>query len=185
MGVYQIGEVIKRTRESLGITQEELYDGICSAETLSRIENGKRPPSNANFRALMGRLGKDDEKYRMLVHSGDMETIMEAMNIDILISHDENEKAEKVFEHFKQMVDLEDNANRQYVIKTQALIDYSLGKISVQTKRERLVEAFLCTIPNYKEGMPGFVDMKLMIESIIQKVSSNAARMFLVFFMVL
>ena len=34
MGIYLAGEVIRRNRESMGITQEELCDGICSVETL-------------------------------------------------------------------------------------------------------------------------------------------------------
>nr|WP_297873834.1 helix-turn-helix transcriptional regulator [uncultured Blautia sp.] len=63
MGLYYIGEVIKRTRESLGMTQEELSEGICTTETLSRIETGKRTPNRANFKALMERMGRCGEKY--------------------------------------------------------------------------------------------------------------------------
>lgn len=58
MGIYAVGEVIRRTRESLGMTQEELCDGICDVVTLSRIENGRNTPSRANFEALMERMGK-------------------------------------------------------------------------------------------------------------------------------
>lgn len=73
MGVYLVGQVIKRTRESLGMTQEELSDGICSVETLSRIENGKRAPNRANFEALMERMGKCGKKYIPNVHHRNME----------------------------------------------------------------------------------------------------------------
>ena len=34
MGIYAVGEVIRRNRENIGMTQEELCDGICSVETL-------------------------------------------------------------------------------------------------------------------------------------------------------
>ena len=153
MGVYQVGEVIKKTRESLGITQEELCDGICSVETLSRIENGKRAPSRANFRALMDKMGKSSEKYMPFVHSRDMKTIMEAVDINVLIAQDKYAEADKIMESFKKKINLNDNVNRQYVIRTQTLIDHRLGRIDVQTHRVQLTEAFLCTVPNYKEGV--------------------------------
>ena len=41
MEVYNMGEVIQKRRKSLGITQEQLSEGICSVQTLSRVENGK------------------------------------------------------------------------------------------------------------------------------------------------
>lgn len=42
MANYRAGDVIRMTRNAVGITQEDLSDGICSVETLSRIENGDR-----------------------------------------------------------------------------------------------------------------------------------------------
>lgn len=153
MGVYQVGEVIKKTRESLGITQEELSYGICSAETLSRIENGKRAPSRTNFRALMDKMGKSGEKYMPFLHSRNMGTIVESVDIDVLIAHDKHEEADKAMKGFKKKINLDDNVNRQYVIRTQALIDYRLGRINVQEERAQLTEALLCTVPNYKEGI--------------------------------
>lgn len=152
MGVYQIGEVIKKQRESLGLTQMELCDGICSPETLSRIENGKRSPSGLNFRALMNRMGKSGEKYIPFIHCKDIETIMEAMNIDILLARRKYEEVDVILENLKLKIDLEDSVNRQFYTKTRAIVDYYMGKIGLETKRERLVEAFLCTIPSYEEG---------------------------------
>ena len=40
-----IGWIIKQTREEIGLTQEQLCEGICTPATLSRIENGKQAPS--------------------------------------------------------------------------------------------------------------------------------------------
>jgi transcriptional regulator with XRE-family HTH domain len=38
MANYRVGDVIRLTRKAAGITQEQLSDGICSVETLFRIE---------------------------------------------------------------------------------------------------------------------------------------------------
>lgn len=151
MGVYQIGEVIKRTREGFGITQEQLCDGICSVETLSRIENGKRAPSRTNFQALMERMGKSGEKFMPFVRSSDMEIIVKAMDINIMLARHRDEETEILLEELREKINLKDNVNRQFVEKTQVLLDYDLGRITAKEKRERLIQALLYTVPNYKD----------------------------------
>ena len=57
MSVFQLGPILKARREELGLSQEDLADGICSVPTLSRIENGERMPTKNHFEMLMQRLG--------------------------------------------------------------------------------------------------------------------------------
>ena len=38
-----LGEFIKQRRLELGLTQEQLCEGICEPMTISRIENGRQP----------------------------------------------------------------------------------------------------------------------------------------------
>lgn len=57
MSVFQLGPVIRNRRIELGLSQEDLADGICSVPTLSRIENGERMPTKNHFEILMQRLG--------------------------------------------------------------------------------------------------------------------------------
>lgn len=52
-----IGEVIRKKRVELKLTQEELADEICSVGYLSKIENGIREPSSRIVRMLLERLG--------------------------------------------------------------------------------------------------------------------------------
>lgn len=40
-----LGEYVKQRRLDLGLTQEQLCDGICEPMTLSRLENGKQTPA--------------------------------------------------------------------------------------------------------------------------------------------
>lgn len=60
MSVYNIGEFIKEKRERMGITQEELCQGICSLSTMSRIESGGRMPKSKVIVPLLQRLGLSD-----------------------------------------------------------------------------------------------------------------------------
>ena len=75
MSEYCMGEMIKRTRKSMNMSQEELAFGICSVSTLSRIENGLETPARATFEKMVERLGEskglspcdtaEDEAYRL------------------------------------------------------------------------------------------------------------------------
>ena len=58
MGEYSKSAIIKYTRKSLGITQEELSESVCDPVTLSRYESGKIDPSDSNFLSLWKRWGK-------------------------------------------------------------------------------------------------------------------------------
>lgn len=57
MQYYSCGQIIKRMRQSRGLTQEELAFGICSVSSLSKIENGRQTPHYRTFEALLERLG--------------------------------------------------------------------------------------------------------------------------------
>ena len=57
MAVFQLGPIMRARREELGLSQEDLADGICAVPTLSRIENGERMPTKNHFEMLMQRLG--------------------------------------------------------------------------------------------------------------------------------
>ena len=57
MAVFQLGSIIRSRRIELGLSQEQLADGICSVPTLSRFENGERMPTKNHFEMLMQRLG--------------------------------------------------------------------------------------------------------------------------------
>lgn len=63
MSMYYIGNFIKQKRIELGITQEELSEGICSVTTLSRLENGEQTPRSSNVKALLQRLGYSDALF--------------------------------------------------------------------------------------------------------------------------
>ena len=62
MSNYNAGDMIKLTREAMGITQEELCDTICSVQTLSKIENGKVKVKKATYQQLMEKMGRNGAK---------------------------------------------------------------------------------------------------------------------------
>lgn len=152
MGTYIIGDIIRRTRESLGISSKELCEGICAIETLYRIENGERIPSRANFQALMERMGKPGEKYLPFVHSDEVDLIVKEKALSLLLLSRKFEEAENQLLYLKYKLNMEDNVNKQLMQRLQAIVDYETGKINEKEKRKILIDALLCTIPSYEEG---------------------------------
>lgn len=73
-----IGSIIRKRRQELGLTQEQLCRGICETVTLSRIENGKQTPSRSKLNALLQRLGMPGERYYALLSEQEMKDFQPA-----------------------------------------------------------------------------------------------------------
>lgn len=152
MGIYRVGEVIKRTRESIGMTQEELCEGICTVENISRIENGKTIPNRRNFEDLMEKMGKTGKKYLPFIRGNDMETHLMREKLVVLISTHRYAEIPPLLKEFEERLDLEDAVNKQFVLRVRALTEYSLGHINEMQKRAMLEEALRLTVPQYDDG---------------------------------
>ena len=86
MGEYSKSAIIKYTRKSLGITQEELSESVCDPVTLSRYESGKIDPSDSKFLRLMEKMGEKGS------------TFIFQLETSLLEVEDESEKLNKAIE---------------------------------------------------------------------------------------
>ena len=77
-----LGEVIRRRRIELGLTQEALCEGICEPMTISRFERGQQTPSRNRVQALLFRLGLPDDRFFGLLSRH--ETEVEALQQEII-----------------------------------------------------------------------------------------------------
>lgn len=179
MGVYLVGQVIKRTRESLGMTQEKLSDGICSVETLSRIETGKRAPSRANFVALMERMGKCGEKYMPFVHHQDIKVHRMLEKLTRYNLQNQYDKMERTLDELESFLNLNDSVNRQLIFMYRAMLDRNLERIEAEEYRGRITEALNCTVPAYKcdgilpKGIFTRTEIKLFISIAVSYILEN------------
>lgn len=73
MQEFCIGEIIQKRRSALGLTQEQVCEGICEPSTLSRIESGRQTPSRNKVMVILQRLGLSGERYFALVNKKDLE----------------------------------------------------------------------------------------------------------------
>jgi len=127
--LFLIPEILLSARVEKGFSQEEASEGICTPETYSRIETGKRSPSLKNLEALEQRLEIKQgyligevwtnafsvleltQKLRMAVSNLDLETWEECQKLE-------------------EKLDLSKKINRQYVEGYRTCLEYQQGKIS-------------------------------------------------------
>lgn len=150
MAVFQLGHILKARREELGLSQEDLADGICAVPTLSRIENGERMPTKNHFEMLMQRLGYSamsldffTDKQDFVIHELKFKTRQAyiAKNFPL---------ARKFLEELEAMLDKPTRIDRQFVLLHQILLNQK--QFSNAEKLKQLETAIQLTCPKYKHN---------------------------------
>ncbi len=155
-----LGEAIKKRRLELGLTQEQLCEGICEPITISRLENGKQTPSRNRINALLERLDMPADRYFALLSKHELD--IDALQREIT-SHnirfrkalsDEKSKirelALKAHEELEAIIDEDDTLSRQLVLRSRVLIGTENGDYRFAEKIDMLTEAIRMTSPRFE-----------------------------------
>ena len=128
--VYRMEKAVADRRRLLGITQNQLAEGICTAKTIRRLEQGQCRPHGYNLYEILNRL----ELYSDFVmdeivsyNAGDMELLEKVYDA---ISMNAAEKAQELLRTLKANIDMGYTRNRQMVERLELDFDYQEGKIS-------------------------------------------------------
>lgn len=162
MPVYKIGYLIKERRLELGITQEDLADGICAVTTLSRIENGERVPSKDHFERLIQRLGVSDIVFYTHVDKNTLYLHELKFRIRDLIARRQYKEALELLNDYSNKADTSLRFEKQFVLLYHTLL--AKDSFSLNDRLCKLSEAISFTCPRYKDG---FIPKLLSYEEII------------------
>ena len=156
-----LGEYIKQRRLDLGLTQEQLCDGICEPMTLSRLENGKQTPSRNRINALLQRLGLPDDRYFALLSKNELE--MEALQKEIVACN----VTEQVAEGFEKLAQFEalaapdDQIAQQFILSSKVLLGRLDGRYMPREQIDMLMQAIRLTVPRFDlENIESFLYTK-------------------------
>jgi transcriptional regulator with XRE-family HTH domain len=147
--LYLVNEFIKNSRIANGLSQEMLSDDICSPETLSRIESGKRAPSTKNFESLTKRMGINKDLYNSFLSADIFEVLEKKREYNKQVSLHQYNEAKKIFEDLKIELDITVPENQQFIIQNQTLLDYRMKKINAEQALIGYENALRCTMKNY------------------------------------
>ena len=154
-----LGEAIKKRRLELGLTQEQLCEGICEPITVSRLENGKQTPSRNRINALLERLDMPADRFYALLskHELDIDALQRqitAYNIQFEKASPENkpqvrEQVLKALQELESIIDADDNLSRQLILHSRVLLGTEEGAYSFAEKKRMLSEAIRLTAPHF------------------------------------
>lgn len=143
-------ELLKDMRLARGWSQERLSEGICSWETLSRIERGRRRPHRKNLYRMYRKLGLDREKYYSFIQTDDFSLCEKVHESKMMWFRGDKDDSSALVEEIAKKLDLAMPVNRQFV-ETQRLWDAirkgeTAGKEAIQ-EAERILRI---TMKDYK-----------------------------------
>lgn len=150
MANYRAGDVIRLTRNAVGMTQEQLSEGICSIETLSRIENGKHKVKQSTYAQLMERMERDPRRSYAVCTGKDMELLEERIWVEDALAKHDYKMADRYLRRLKRKI-AEDKISRQYVERIEGVIDYRLKRIDAEEYVKRMKEVIRITVPDDEE----------------------------------
>ena len=124
MAQYPLGIIIRQRRDILGLSQQQLCQGICDRSTLSRIERGDQVPAYSTLRALLQRLGLQEKDVHFLLGQPDFETAQLQREIVALNTRKQWLQAQQKIRQLQALPTAADPLTRQFILRAKALAGY-------------------------------------------------------------
>lgn len=150
MANYRMGDVIRLTRMAKGMTQEQLSAGVCSVETLSRMENGKTKVKKETYRQLMEKMQLPSEQNYAICLSSDMELIEEKEYFEDAMAKHDFKEADSYIKRIKRLAG-ENESTQQYVKRESKVLDFYQGRITEEELVQELEQLVREIIPEYEK----------------------------------
>lgn len=151
MAQYPLGIIIRQRRDMLGLSQQQLCQGICDRSTLSRIERGDQVPAYSTLRALLQRLGLQEKDVHFLLGQPDFETAQLQKEIVALNTRKQWLQAQQKIRELQALPTDADPLTRQFILRAKALAGYEQDGKAVpypyEEQRQMLLEALQISCP--------------------------------------
>lgn len=146
-------EVIRKCRLASKMSQEELCDGICSVETLSRIERGVCHPSNKNLKKLLEKMNRNGERFQMAIMTEQYEMIGLEKQIAKTLHRKDYKTLDGLIEKIEKKLDMSFVENRQYLLTEQLRNKLRKGSLSFEESIEQLYNLLKMTLKAENENL--------------------------------
>lgn len=158
MQELRLGEMVRRRREELNISQEALCEGICSRGTLSRFENGHQALSYRRASVLLQRLGLPDNRSYVLLSGDELaleEAEWEARNASVALERASEAGRPLAWARFREKLAAlealgpDDPFIRQCLLSLRAVFGTEDGPYPFDVRLGMQLEAIRLTVPRF------------------------------------
>lgn len=146
-----LSEILKKERNAKGWSQEQLSVDICTPETISAIENGRRAPTLKNYDKLVKRLNITKEFYNSFLSTEKFEINELRRECNRLMYLKKYDEAELLLNKIEKLIDITIPVNEQYIVFNQALVQYNKKEISKEDALDEAIYALELTF-EYNDG---------------------------------
>lgn len=144
--VELLDETISRNRRYLGYSQESLSEGVCTPETLSRIETAKRGTNTRTFQALARKMSIQEEFYYNEIQPDSITTLSIYWDA-IQYSMNENDvEMCRALSRLEEQLDMTIPCNRQFVMDMRYSAESRQTEPPVAERRRRIRELLEITL---------------------------------------
>lgn len=146
-GVFCYNDVIRVRRNMLGMSQEELCEGICSIRTLKRLERNQHNTHEDIVKEMFERLGLPRELVRTELATGRPHVRRRMAEIRKLTRQRQWDKAEGLLKQVREQLDMGLVCNQQAMTQNEVLIAWGQGKLDDTAFGRQMKGALELTLP--------------------------------------
>ena len=150
MACVNSNQMLREVREVKHISQEKLSDGICSQETLARVEAG-RTPNKKKFYQMWKKLGIERERYYGLIESSDFAIYVRVREFKRMREAGRDSEAMLLFQELEKSLDLSIPQNKQYIERERICQKLARKEIAQKEAIVQLEELLHITMPEYSD----------------------------------
>jgi len=143
---YCIGDVIRIRRKMLGLSQEKLCEGICSARTVSRLERNLSKPQKEIVQQLFDRLNLSTELCRTELVTDSQEAIEKYEELRKEANNKNYKAVEILISEMKRLISMDNSSNMQSIMRNECINNYNQGKYSEEDHIKKLKDILEYTI---------------------------------------
>lgn len=144
-GMYCIGEVIRKRRKMMGISREELCEGICSVKTLMRVENEKGTMVKGIFKELFERLGLLPEYMDMRIVTDKKEAVELYEDIRFASNSFKYDEVARLIPKLRGILP-DHPINTRMLLRQESINRWRLGEITTEKFIENIRKALETTV---------------------------------------
>ena len=124
---FEMCELIRNFRYEQGISQQELYQGLCSKKEYFQMENGNSEIDELLFEQLLSRLHVQYRLFDIMLDDDHFDRMECRHNIKLCLQKEQWEKAEQLLREYVSMAP-NSNLHQQYVQAKRAELMFQNGQ---------------------------------------------------------